>query len=162
MKLLVPIDGSAAAARALAHALGLAQQTADSQLILLNVQNAQTLELSDIQPRLETAAALGAAASDKVLGQPVAQCSFAGIRCVALSEYGPIAETIARVARETRADHIVMGTRGLGRLQGLVLGSVATQVVHLADIPVTLVKEHAATAVRHSAIVAQSESPATA
>ena len=57
-------------------------------------------------------------------------------------EASPSAETIDRIARETMADQIVMGTRGLGRLRGLLLGSVATPVVHLADIPVTLVKEH--------------------
>jgi hypothetical protein len=34
-----------------------------------------------------------------------------------------------------------MGTGGLGRFPGLFLGSVAMQVVHLADVPVTLVKE---------------------
>jgi len=33
-----------------------------------------------------------------------------------------------------------MGSRGLGRLCGLVLGSVATKVIHLANMPVTLVK----------------------
>jgi nucleotide-binding universal stress UspA family protein len=33
-----------------------------------------------------------------------------------------------------------MGTRGLGRLPGFVLGSTAMRVVQLADVPVTLVK----------------------
>ena len=33
-----------------------------------------------------------------------------------------------------------MGTRGINALSGLVPGSVATEVVHLARIPVTLVK----------------------
>jgi nucleotide-binding universal stress UspA family protein len=33
-----------------------------------------------------------------------------------------------------------MGTRGLGALAGLALGSVATKVVHLAEVPVTLVR----------------------
>jgi nucleotide-binding universal stress UspA family protein len=36
--------------------------------------------------------------------------------------------------------HIVMGTRGLGRSQGLLLGSVAMNVIHLAQVPVTLIK----------------------
>jgi nucleotide-binding universal stress UspA family protein len=33
-----------------------------------------------------------------------------------------------------------MGTRGLGGIQGLLLGSVATQVIHLAEVPITLIK----------------------
>ncbi len=33
-----------------------------------------------------------------------------------------------------------MGTRGLGRISGLMLGSVATKVIHLATVPVTLIK----------------------
>jgi nucleotide-binding universal stress UspA family protein len=33
-----------------------------------------------------------------------------------------------------------MGTRGMSPIRNLVLGSVATQLIHLADIPVTLVK----------------------
>jgi nucleotide-binding universal stress UspA family protein len=35
---------------------------------------------------------------------------------------------------------IVMGTRGMGGVAGLVLGSVATKVVHLSKVPVMLVK----------------------
>jgi nucleotide-binding universal stress UspA family protein len=33
-----------------------------------------------------------------------------------------------------------MGTRGFGRIGGLLLGSIATEVMHLAPMPVTLVK----------------------
>lgn len=53
---------------------------------------------------------------------------------------GPVAETIARFAREQGCDGIVIGTRGLGGVESLVLGSVSTKVIHLAEVPVTLVK----------------------
>jgi nucleotide-binding universal stress UspA family protein len=35
---------------------------------------------------------------------------------------------------------IVMGTRGLSPVTGLLLGSVATRVIHVVGLPVTLVK----------------------
>jgi nucleotide-binding universal stress UspA family protein len=35
---------------------------------------------------------------------------------------------------------IVMGTRGQGAVGNLLLGSVATKVIHLSKVPVTLVK----------------------
>jgi nucleotide-binding universal stress UspA family protein len=37
-------------------------------------------------------------------------------------------------------DEVVMGTRGMGALGTLLLGSVAYRVVHLVHVPVTLVK----------------------
>lgn len=44
------------------------------------------------------------------------------------------------MAKSEGVDVIVMGTRGMGALGNLALGSTATKVVHLADVPVTLVK----------------------
>ena len=49
-------------------------------------------------------------------------------------------ETIAQAARDEGIEHIVMGTRGLGSIQGLLLGSVAMKVIHLAEVPITLIK----------------------
>jgi nucleotide-binding universal stress UspA family protein len=57
-----------------------------------------------------------------------------------MARAGQVAKTIADVAREEGVGQIVMGTRGLGGVQGLLLGSVATQVIHLAEVPVTLIK----------------------
>lgn len=53
---------------------------------------------------------------------------------------GACAASIVDLARERRCARIVMGTRGLGAIRSLVLGSVTYGVVHLAGVPVTLVK----------------------
>jgi len=43
-------------------------------------------------------------------------------------------------AQERGADVIVMGSRGRGDLAGLVLGSTAHKVIHLADRQVMVVR----------------------
>jgi nucleotide-binding universal stress UspA family protein len=53
---------------------------------------------------------------------------------------GRAADVIARVARTRGADEIVIGTRGLGRVRAL-LGSVAHEVIHQAECPVTVIPE---------------------
>jgi nucleotide-binding universal stress UspA family protein len=53
---------------------------------------------------------------------------------------GPIAQTLVDRARSLKCDAIVMGTHGLTALGSMLMGSVATKVVHLSDVPVTLVK----------------------
>ena len=53
---------------------------------------------------------------------------------------GPAAEAILAVAGARGNDLIVMGTRGLGRLAGLVLGSQSQKVTAHAVCPVLLVR----------------------
>lgn len=53
---------------------------------------------------------------------------------------GEPGETIARYASEIGVDQIVMGTHGRGSVGRLLMGSVATKVVQLAEVPVLLVK----------------------
>ena len=52
---------------------------------------------------------------------------------------GPAAEAILRVAELENCDLIVMGSRGLGMVQGLLLGSVSYRVLHHAACPVLIV-----------------------
>ncbi|HEX6268765.1 MAG TPA: universal stress protein [Anaerolineales bacterium] len=53
---------------------------------------------------------------------------------------GDAAETIIRVAKTHNSDVIVMGSRGLGRLTGLLLGSTSQKVVSHAPCPVLIVR----------------------
>ena len=53
---------------------------------------------------------------------------------------GDPAETILEVARTRDSDLIVMGARGMGRLQGLLLGSTSQKVLSLAPCPVLIVR----------------------
>jgi nucleotide-binding universal stress UspA family protein len=62
-------------------------------------------------------------------------------------ELGDAADTIVRCAKEEGCDLIVMSTKPLGRVgsalvrsTGVTWGSVAAQVVKLADIPVVVVR----------------------
>ena len=64
----------------------------------------------------------------------------AGVAYVAHIAVGEPAETIAEYAKDRNIDEIVMGTRGMGSVASLLLGSCALKVVHLAEVPVTLVK----------------------
>jgi nucleotide-binding universal stress UspA family protein len=53
---------------------------------------------------------------------------------------GPVARAIADVAEVRKADEIILGTRGFGRMRAL-LGSVAHELIHLAPCPVTVIPE---------------------
>ena len=79
-------------------------------------------------------------AGEEALKGAVAACQAAGVLFTARSERGAAAATIDQIAREEKVDHIIVGTRGLGSIRGLLVGSIATQVLHLVDVPVTLVK----------------------
>jgi len=79
-------------------------------------------------------------AAGEALQEAVTVCQEAGVAYVTRSERGAVAATVNRVAREERVTQIIMGTRGLGGVRGLLLGSAATQLLHLAEVPVTLVK----------------------
>lgn len=137
---LVPIDGSQASLRALALAVAEISDGPDSSLHVLNVQlpplhpwPGKLVSPDDIDAQLrrqgmhvlELARNRTYGVSTKVtrhvrLGQP--------------------AEEIVRCAEGAGCDFIMMGTRGLGAAAALVLGSVASSVVHLSRLPVALVK----------------------
>jgi nucleotide-binding universal stress UspA family protein len=54
--------------------------------------------------------------------------------------YGYAAREIVSDAKDLGVSVIVMGSRGRGDLAGLVLGSTAHKVIHLADRPVLVVR----------------------
>ncbi len=142
VKIPTPVDGSPASLRAVDLALEMLAQTPGGSLVLLNVQN-----VGSVDPLGVAAMAppdwfrdVASRASEQALSNAISKCERANIAFKPLVRAGQVAKTIADVAREEHAGQIVMGTRGLGGIQGLLLGSVATQVIHLAEVPITLIK----------------------
>ena len=141
MKILVPVDGSPPSLRAVRLAIRMTREEPGSAIALVNVQNTGTLEFGGLgasTPVLLQQRVLREGA--QALRKAIALCKAAKVKFSADVEIGPTAETAIRLGRKKRAEHIVMGTRGLGGVRGLLLGSVATQLIHLARVPVTLVK----------------------
>jgi nucleotide-binding universal stress UspA family protein len=64
----------------------------------------------------------------------------AGVAYIHHIGVGDPAEVIVEYAKAKGCDQIMMGSRGLGSVGGLVLGSIATKVLYLTTVPVTLVK----------------------
>ena len=64
----------------------------------------------------------------------------AGIPCESSVLVGPVAESIVQHAKAKRCDLIYIGTRGRSEIGKAMLGSTATKVLHLSDVPVLLVK----------------------
>jgi nucleotide-binding universal stress UspA family protein len=53
---------------------------------------------------------------------------------------GPIAESISQHAERTGCDLIMIGTRGMTATANAMLGSTATKLLHIARVPVLLVR----------------------
>jgi nucleotide-binding universal stress UspA family protein len=53
---------------------------------------------------------------------------------------GSVAETIAKHAKDARCDLIYIGTHGRTGITGALVGSTASKVLHISDVPVLLVK----------------------
>lgn len=140
MKVLVAVDGSPASLRAVAFACELAKGRPQASVTLLTVQNATMLGPDTGLMLTAWTEEEEERAGEEALEDAVAACQAAGVHFATRSERGAPASTIDEIARQEKADHIVMGTRGLGSVRGLLVGSVATEVLHLVDVPVTLVK----------------------
>jgi len=136
---LIPCDGSDNALRAVRYAASLAKELSDVHLELLTVQDAlpQKVHAALSEQEIER---WRAGEADLIL-QPARQILDANkVQYQVRTLVGSPANEIARHVHETHCDAIIMGTRGLGAVANLMIGSVATKVIHLVEVPVTLIK----------------------
>ncbi len=135
-RILMPIDGSGNSLRALAYLAKRAQADKLTQIVLLNVQarlpNSKFVTRAMIKEHHASQSDLALTPARKLLAR-------LHLKSDNYVRSGEPAQTIVEVARLLRCSEIVMGTRGLGGLKGLILGSITTKVIHLAKTPVTVV-----------------------
>jgi nucleotide-binding universal stress UspA family protein len=139
--ILVPMDGSESAMRALHLAVERVRDKPQGRVHLVTVRPPLRV-YGEIQVYVgDKKAAEMAAQHDRDVLEPAEHVlRSSGVAFASSTAEGDTAEMIVECAKEVEAGEIVMGSRGLGRIAGLVMGSIATKVVHLTQIPVTLVK----------------------
>jgi len=141
LKALVPVDGSPCSLAAVRHVIKLVQDREPLEIHLVNAQAPLHGDVSTFvdatlirEYHEEEAAKALAPACDLLAG--------AGIAFERHVVTGHAARVIAECATTLGCDKVVMGTRGLGPVTQLLLGSVTHEAIHRMDpaIPVTLVK----------------------
>jgi len=140
-KLLVPVDGSANAMRALEYAIRLAKECGPTELVIVYAHEPPIVygELAIYVPP-EEAKELHRKHGEDISRPFIETAKRASVTFSSQVLIGDIPQSIVSCAETLGCDGIVMGTRGMGSILNLIAGSVATKVIHLTKLPVTLVK----------------------
>ena len=140
-KVMISVDGSDNSARAVKFIVDQAPlYKAPVELHLLNVQSPvlsgnirRFIGQEEINKYCHDEATQAMAPARKILDDAKVPYTYhIGV--------GDIAETVAQYVRDKQCDQVIMGTRGMGSISNMLLGSVATKVIHLSEVPVLLVK----------------------
>ncbi len=144
--ILVPVDGSGHAEKALAVAAQLAHASS-AALYLLHVteppDDIGILAGASGQPFTEEwrreLARQNEERARETLDRARRAVDLAGLKVTELIREGRPADTILREANEIAADAIIMGSRGVSELKGMLVGSVSHKVMHSAQCTVITV-----------------------
>jgi nucleotide-binding universal stress UspA family protein len=138
--ILLPVDGSECSERAAHHVAHIANMVQGLQVHIVNVQPLGDDWMVRRMIKAEELATLERAWGDAAIAPARVILTEAGVACTDCVVQGDVAQTIARLAEELACDQIVMGTQGRTSLGNVLLGSVVSKVLHLSNVPVTLVK----------------------
>lgn len=140
MKILVAVDGSAAALQALGEALRLVRDGLQASLVLANVQEPATLYEMLLAHDADVIEQVSADAGLHLLEPARALARQAGVEHEIEVARGDPAHTLIDIAENFGCELVVMGARGMGTLRSALLGSVSHEVLHAAPMPVMVVK----------------------
>lgn len=142
MKILIPVDGSDNALSAIRFHLKSRAQFRDP--------NAIDLHLLTVQPPLSGGVTMFISGDEvkkyhqeegnKELAAARDLLDRAGVRYSVHIIVGDPAQVIAQYAKDHGVEQIIMGAHGRGAMASLVIGSVTQKVLHLADVPVLVVR----------------------
>lgn len=128
---LIAVDGSDHSLRAVAEAARMAAQLKDCTLHLVNVQHWLSREAAESE-----LSARGWKATDKAR----ALLNAAALPWQLHIVMGEAAESIVALSARLGCQTIVIGSRGLGATENLLVGSVAYKVIHLSPVSVLVVR----------------------
>lgn len=140
--LLIPIDGSANARLALDHALALASGKASIHLLNVPEDMPTAAELSRWASAKEPKSPKEGVEekAQRMLDKLRQEIARDGLSVECHVHWTATADAITHAAADLGVEAIVMGSRGLGDIKGLILGSVSHKVLHTAQCRVILVR----------------------
>jgi nucleotide-binding universal stress UspA family protein len=143
-RILVAVDGSKGALRALDAAIAL-QKKFDSELLVLCVyRHHSQLEASMSMVRPEEPPTPVDKSMEEHASQVIEHAKEHAAEAGAgklrgFVKAGPPSRTIVKFAKDRKANLIVIGSRGVGDVEGFLLGSVSHKVTSLAECPVLVI-----------------------
>ncbi len=141
MKILVATDGSKFSLRAFKYALELSQSMkTPAEISLISVHEDTALRHATHFVGKKAVEEYLADQSSADLKASLAAASKAGIAVSTIVKVGHPVQQITEAAAKGKFDMLVIGAKGRGMLQDLLMGSVATRVAELSKVTVVLVK----------------------
>jgi nucleotide-binding universal stress UspA family protein len=137
--ILVAVDGSETSDRAVQHALDMVAAGCAADVHLLNVQPNVGGAVSTFVSR-EQIDSYHREEGEKALASAVALAQKAAVTAKKHVGVGRQGEIVADFVRKLGVGLVVLGTRGHTGLAGVLMGSVAQDVIAYSKVPVTLVK----------------------
>ena len=134
--ILVPVDGSEGSDKAVAKAIGIAE-VCGAKLYFIYVANINQLA---INAALSNAILTAVTKAGEIIVERAENMVPSGIECESLLETGSPAAVILEFEEKLSADLIVMGSRGLGFVKGVLLGSVSQYIMERSKCPVLVIK----------------------
>lgn len=122
--------------------IGLTTEMLKSLRDLPTIQEA-TITILHVVPRQVTTEAMEdkMAEGEKILAQTVEKLDIESDRVETMLRQGDPKDTVCKVAEDIKADLIIMGSRGLKRLESILANSVSQYVFQLTNRPMLLVKD---------------------
>ena len=137
-KILVPIDGSDHAEKAIEYACDLALKYKATVYLIHVVSPLPSIPDDNALQTIEASQELFAKEILEKASRELKKKGVGNFQSVVL--YGDPAHGIVEFARKNGVDIILMGSRGAGRVKTLLLGSVSHKVCHLAECTCVTVK----------------------
>ncbi|MBL8099903.1 MAG: universal stress protein [Anaerolineales bacterium] len=137
-RILLAVDGSEHALHATKKAAELARVMKPKELRVVVVYDPIPIYLGE--PNMQIAITSRKGEAESILEKAIAEIGEVPCEVQSGILEGEPAEAIIEVSNTRKSDLIIMGSRGLGRLAGLVLGSTSQKVVAHAPCPVLIVR----------------------
>lgn len=136
--ILLAVDGSEHALNAARMAASLAKVMNSQTLRIVVAYDPVPVHLGD--PYMQEAINARISETDQIIQRAVQAVGTVPAEVHTDMIEGDPAEMIIEVAKTRDSDVIIMGSRGLGKLAGLLLGSTSQKVVSYAPCPVLIVR----------------------